>query len=440
MDLNAARSAMRGAGVLRLFAKVLAANDNSKNQPYFGGDFSVLNILPAGTPEAATTGTYAKPIFKAPLNFSWLSDDGVLHPAPNAKLILYPQYPEVRFSGYLQGCRGGPTQLMGSTRVPGRVLLLGVTADGRIIGHASPPGSAIARAIAELRHSERVGVFARVPLAGHDSADDRVALLNELRRIAEMAWIPSRRLDSAGVSQPCNAPNCGGYTLEAELGIIPNGISEPDYRGWEVKQHAVGDFSRYSAGAITLMTPEPTAGVYAEKGVHEFVDRYGYQDTKGRLERRNFGGTHRFGMVCERSGLELTLTGYDGRKRQITDANGGVVLVDRSGESAAVWPYTSILQHWKRKHAFAAYVPSLTRDDPVREYRYGHRVRLGTGTDILKFLHGVASGVVYYDPGIKVEGTGAKRRSKRRSQFRIRSADLGSLYGTLETVDLTESD
>jgi hypothetical protein len=67
-------------------------------------------------------------------------------------------------------------------------------------------------------------------------------------------------------------------------------------------------------------------------------------------------------------------------------------------------------------------------------------VRLGIGTDILRFLDGVAQGAVYYDPGIKVEGTGSDRRAKRRSQFRIRSADLGRLYSQLEVLDLTQSD
>ena len=325
----------------------------------------------------------------------------------------------------------------GGTRIPGRILLLGVTADGHVIAHASPPDGPIAHAIANLSEPERIGVFLRVPLGRESPSADRTGLLSELRRIADLEWIPSRRLDARGQSQPCSAPNCGGYTLEAELEIIPNGMSEPDFRGWEVKQHTVSDFVRYSAGAITLMTPEPSAGVYADRGVTEFVGRYGYPDTRGRADRRNFGGMHRFGRVCERTGLTLTLTGYDRRSRRITDATGGVELIDSAGERAAVWPYASILEHWRRKHAFAAYVPSLCRDEHGREYRYGHRIRLGIGTDILRFLDGIASGAVYYDPGIKVEGSGTRRRSKRRSQFRIRSSEIGRLYGALETVDLS---
>ena len=45
--------------------------------------------------------------------------------------------------------------------------------------------------------------------------------------------------------------------------IIPNGRSEPDYMGWEMKA--------YSSGRITLMTPEPDGGMYGEAGVKAFV-------------------------------------------------------------------------------------------------------------------------------------------------------------------------
>lgn len=37
---------MSSYGAMRLYAKTLTANDNSKNQVYLGGDFSALNILP----------------------------------------------------------------------------------------------------------------------------------------------------------------------------------------------------------------------------------------------------------------------------------------------------------------------------------------------------------------------------------------------------------
>ena len=95
----------------------------------------------------------------------------------------------------------------------------------------------------------------------------------------------------AGVPEPCSARNGGGYTLEAELGISPNGYAEPDFMGWEVKQYGVRDFERYTAKRpVTLMTPEPTGGVYRDEGVEVFLHRFGYPDKAGKAGRINFGG------------------------------------------------------------------------------------------------------------------------------------------------------
>ena len=72
-----------------------------------------------------------------------------------------------------------------------------------------------------------------------------------LALIATKGWIDSKRLDRDGRILPCNAPNCGGLTLEAELGIRPNSVSGPDFLGWEVKQHGVTSFARPAVGVLT---------------------------------------------------------------------------------------------------------------------------------------------------------------------------------------------
>jgi MvaI/BcnI restriction endonuclease family len=222
------------------------------------------------------------------------------------------------------------------------------------------------------------------------------------------------------------------------LGIRPNGFSEPDFHGWEIKQHAVTDLAKLSGGGpITLMTPEPTGGVYAICGVQEFIRRFGYPDQKVQ-DRLNFGGVHNASRVCTKTGLSLSLAGYDLRRSKITDPAGGISLLTAEGEAAAVWPYPGLLAHWNRKHARAAYVPSIVRETPMRQYRYGGRVRLGIGTDFLLFLKAVALGAVYYDPGIKMEQASTPRpRIKRRSQFRIKSARIPLLYRDVEELNLT---
>src|SRR5688572_29389962 len=101
MDLARLKSLLVSVGARKLYAKTLSPNDNSKNQVYFGPNFEAVNLLPnVGIVADSSNG---HPIFKARLHFGWLSRDGVVTDAPGAQLILYPQYPEVRFSGFLQG-------------------------------------------------------------------------------------------------------------------------------------------------------------------------------------------------------------------------------------------------------------------------------------------------------------------------------------------------
>ncbi len=438
MNLTEVTRALVAGGARRIYAKTLAANDNSKNQVYLGGDFGVLNILPAGVPEPTTSGSHERPIFIAPLNLHWFGPDGLFRPAPHAKLILYPQYPEVRLSGFLLGCTRAPSELMGNTRQPGRLLVLGVRDDGAVLAWAGSHDGAAARefAAAEAGGSlERLGVLTAIPPSGSAPGASREALLSELRRIHLLRWIDSARLLRDGGRAPCNAPNCGGLTLETELGITPNGFSAPDYQGWEVKQHAVRSFTSSASSPITLMTPEPTDGIYATDGVITFIRKYGYTDRLGREDRRNFGGVHRFGTECPATGLTLALPGFDPHTRRITSTSGGIALIDKSGQVAAGWSYAGLMAHWNRKHANAAYVPSMMREHPSRQYCFGATVRLGEGTDFLRFLAAIASGSIYYDPGIKAEAwSSAHPDVKRRSQFRIKSDELGQLYSTFGPV------
>lgn len=430
-------AALAAGGAHRIYAKALAANDNSKNQIYLGGDFGILNTIPAGAPEPTTSGSHATPIFIASVNLHWLGKDGLFRPARHSKFILYPQYPEVRLSGFLRGCTEAPSALMGGTRQPGRLLVLGIRDDGAVLAwagsHDGPANSEFVELVGRGQ-LERSGVLFALPLPGSSARTAREALLTELRRIHGMAWIESVRLGAGGARLPCKGQNCGGFTLEAELGIAPNGYSEPDFMGWEVKQHAVTNFERPAVGPITLMTPEPTAGVYATLGVIPFIRKYGYADKLGREDRRNFGGIHRFGAECAATGLTLTLTGFDQASGRITDAGGGIVLLDKAGEQAAGWRFKDLMAHWNRKHANAAYVPSMMRTEPTRQYRFGPSVRLGEGTDFLRFLSAVAAGSIYYDPGIKAESWSTKPQVKRRSQFRIKSDAIGALYHSLSAV------
>jgi MvaI/BcnI restriction endonuclease family len=432
----------------KVYIKRLSPNDNSKNQVYFGGSFDVLNILPIKEITSDNEGDWKRTRFKTKLDFYWVDEDGKLINAPEAQLILYPKYPEVRFSGFLKGAKNAPSDLM-ANRIDQRLLFLGVSDDGKIIGYVTSPESQLSKEFDTFSDLMDIGVFKEIALEGEAiQLNSKKQLIGELKRIHQLGWIDSKRLDKNKNILPCISSNCGGYTLEAELGITPNGYSEPDYLGWEVKQFAVKDFKKYNSSVVTLMTPEPTNGFYVDSGIEAFIRKYGYADKLGREARLNFGGVHKFGDIQETTNLKLIIEGFDSESKKITNTGGFIGLIDPKENIAASWSFVSLLKHWNTKHANACYVPSLIRKDEKlypfskQQYYYGNNIMLGSSTDFSLFLKQVENGTIYYDPGIKLElaiDGQRKQNIKRRSQFRIKSGNLTTLYKNNEIIDLSQS-
>ena len=89
--LEFASDVMQRHGATRIVFKLLANNDNSKQQVYFGGDFDVLRLIPHGD-LVSEISSRDGPIFKASLNLSWIDvfSEADPAPAPGAQLIFYP--------------------------------------------------------------------------------------------------------------------------------------------------------------------------------------------------------------------------------------------------------------------------------------------------------------------------------------------------------------
>lgn len=425
---------MRKAGAVKLYAKVLAPNDNSKNQFYISGSWDVLNMIPAKDHQFSLHKTAKDKIIKAQVDLDWITLNGERSNAPGAQMILYPQYPEVRLSSLVKGSSLAPREMIFS-REAGRVLFIGVRVDQKLLAYMSSSSSTVSAEIQKHRHSDASGVLLDIPLhpEGRTSADK---LIEALSAVHQKGWITSKSLAQDGSIKPCKAQNCIGYTLEAELGIAKNGAPSPDFIDWELKAGQVKNYhTGFGSKPVTLLTPEPTGGLYKDAGVESFVSRFGYPDKSGVMHRLNFGGVHRVGVRHSTTGLTLTMQGVDAELRKIS-SDGELQLVSDTGEVAASWGFDSLLSHWSRKHAKAAYIPGERRDVPEREYRYGNQIMLGQGTDFHSFLLALHSGCVFYDPGIKVENMDSKPKPKRRSQFRIKASDLGQLYKTWESVQL----
>jgi len=448
LSLDAITRIMQGLGAANVYVKKLAPNDNSKNQPYFGSHLIDLPFIPTGevvasTSESNKTSDPKRKIkYQASLKLSWVDAEGKTYAAPHAKLIYYPQYPEVRLSGFLLGSKVIASKWMAPEkqgRSQGRWLILGVTKDERIYAYLVTPECNLSRELASADYIEISKILWQLDvLHTAPKVSTRDALLQKLLEIHHKGWIPSQKLSSAMVLESYKAPNGGGYTLEAMLGISPNGIAEPDYLGWEVKQFGVKKFPKTGSKPTTLMTPEPNGGYYATAGAIEFVKTYGYADKSGKVDRMNFGGKHLVGLRQSLTSLTMHLIGFDAGTSSITDASGTIALLDKSGNITASWSFAKLMDHWKRKHARAVYIPCIRRTQSgIHEYQYGKDVELGTGTNFEMVLSAMNLGTVYYDPGIKLEdATSGKPKLKRRSQFRVNHKHLDTLYKTFEFVDI----
>ena len=63
-------------------------------------------------------------------------------------------------------------------------------------------------------------------------------------------------------------------------------------------------------------------------------------------------------------------------------------------------------------------------------------MRLFEGTTFNRLLQAITESKVYYDPGIKLENASTKPKTKRRSQFRIKSKQLSHLYEKQSDIDV----
>lgn len=129
-------------GAKRFFFKSLQENDNSKQQIYVSDRPESLSFIHTSWTFDAESSTP-----KASVDFHWVTPDEVCA-APHAKLIFYPNYPEVRLSGLLQGSKLAPREHMKPVpkalrqQQDERVLLLGVSKDGSIFAHLALSNSA----------------------------------------------------------------------------------------------------------------------------------------------------------------------------------------------------------------------------------------------------------------------------------------------------------
>ena len=439
MSLSTLKLMLGRYGCDQIFVKALAPNDNSKNQIYLASHPDHLRSIPKDNWEiheltSKKPNTANKKILRAEVPFNWLLPDGSNTPAKAAKLIFYPQYPEVRFSGFLQGAAINASDWMQPQkqgRSKGRFLIWGVSRDQTSYAYLAVPNSQISKALSAQSSDQGFKNFnsesGLTTLEADQKADPKSQIISKIRDIY-LGNPHAGAILKNGILSPNTAPNAGGTTLESLFGIDANGEAQPDFLGWEIKGH--------SGNVITMLTPEPDGGCYRDEGVETFIRRYGYPDKKGIEGRINFGGTHRVGYRTPSTNLELKLLGYNPSAVEKSDVDGCVALVDKANQVAASWSFPKLLNHWQTKHANTVFVPFKRTDN---HFNYNPEIFLGEGTSFANLLRGFANQAVYYDPGIKLEGDGIDNKIKRRSQFRVTKKNLAPLFDNFTTVNVLDT-
>ncbi|WP_432799921.1 MvaI/BcnI family restriction endonuclease [Poriferisphaera sp. WC338] len=452
ISLSDVKQLMKNVGCHSLIVKELAWNHDSKRQIYLIGSTSIFNTFPCKIENNPPMPHWMQKSqkkkmsqgqnrFYGHLDYEWITINGDTETAKHAKIIFYPQYPEARLSGFLRGIKSIPSKYLREKSgevYTNRILFLGISNTGHTIAFLTVGHGNLREELKQTEGYDTDAGLNSIPLFNENESPE-TRLLDQLTRIHSMGWIEGKRLSADGL-KPCYTPNAVGYTLEAELGILPNGDNAPDFMGWEVKAHTVTDWNTTGNKVVTLFTPEPDCGVYQEEGIRTFIERWGYPDRNGKPDRHNFGGIYRLNTTNDLTGLTLRIEGFNAETQKL-DANGHLGLYSPEGYLASGWTFKKLIDCWRRKHAATAYVPAQrNKEDKVHCFHYGNEVMLCEGADFVRVLNAVTSGALYLDPALKAENWSSdKPRFKKRNQFRIKMKDVPSLYNQSKVQTLQEA-
>ena len=440
--------------VKRIFIKFLAPKqDNDKNQIYFGqgSNNSIFHLLPCtlkeGTQSESRLKRYSsmgKPKIEAEIDFHWIDDNNNLSKAPNAKLIYYFQYPEVRFSGFISNCSSPPDCLRRKNQheYGQRILIIGINKTSQIIGKIlNEKKDPLVNSFPELKQHSGVKIFYSHIITKEQSKPKSASetLTDILSKNVVKTWHRSQTLRTVTEGPiPFKGNQGAGYTLEALLGIERNSSKTPDYLGIEIKS-----FSK--SGKISLMTPTADLGDECMMSFRHFMQKYGHESVK-RDGSIRFTGMHKFGKKNKKTKLTMEVRGYDMSKDTFIGSDSDILvgLYDCSSDHlVSGWSFKKLFDNWNKKHAEAFYIEyKKRRTDPSYknhdfEYLYTGRVIYGMGTSINNYFKGICKGIIVYDPAHAIY---ADNTAKQRPQWRVTSTgffnNIDVFYDDIQYFDL----
>ncbi|MEF2737719.1 MAG: MvaI/BcnI family restriction endonuclease [Bifidobacterium choerinum] len=457
----------RDVGAHAVWAKYLKKNNNSKNQIYVAPNVNRLSFLPLQEPtytpanskkKAFNASKRKRELVRIPLNWTWISEDGEESPAPKAAFSYYPQYPEVRLSGFVASCPSAPNKLFNTEHHgfdEGRILFLGVVGDpgsenAHIAAIATGKNAPASLAVQRLEGFV-TGTLFSVPLDTADDVDDADTHSDKpphtissasvprtlLSQIVGYPIIPWRLRGDGTKEEPYFAENAAELTLDAELKVSSNNLPRSVCDAWEFNAYKSNDSS------ITLFDLDPDFGTLADMGLNAFLGTYGHieenvanDDTACRVfSREDFAG---IGDEYSSKRLELRVFGLEGASYSMS---GSIALVDRvMGVIIAGWSFTKLLGQWQKKRDKAVYVPYRTwGDDDSYCVEFDSEALICQRTDFSMVVDALQNGKIDINPRIRIiEDKDGIAEYDSLVRFRTSLTDLGLIYNSVEKDRICE--
>ena len=371
-----------------------------------------------------------------------MDNNGEKHHAPNTRVIHYFQYGETehRISGFLENCTSPPDSLriVNQQKYGKRILCLGVNQNKEVFGlviNQLEDTLTINFPVLQKTSVSRIIKSHTIGSLGHNPRD---LLINELKGIRRKGWHKSIRLKPNRTNpSPFKGKQGGGYTLEALMGIVSNPKKIPDKYGYEIKSYSK------SNKTVTLMTPTADYGYEGDNTFNAFMSNYGWPDKKGK-GKIVFTGTHYNGILSMSSGCTLSVNGYYEDSDSLDPDTNKVnieLFHDKYQDIASGWSFGKLLESWCNKHQQTCYVPyektKCKEEKHDFEYKYGDKILICEGTDILSFIRAVYMHNVKYDPAHEIY---ANKKEKVRPQWRTKLTKnyryIENLYYSIEEISI----
>lgn len=254
------------------------------------------------------------------------------------------------------------------------------------------------------------------------------SLIEELRKIRDMGWIPSTRPGNAGSV---------GNTLEDLLGIQENNLPIPNAAEWELKCQRMN-----TSSLVTLFHMEPSPR--AIKFVNSvFLIKYGWPHREAGIRyspneqsfRQTISGFTRsdrgFMVVVDRTERKILIS-FDAATVDPRHTGWLVTVEERAGlgelNPQPYWGFDDLRNKAGTKLLNCFFVQAEVKREAGQEFFRYSQIMMLQGFSLEGFLRGIEQGYVFID-------FDARTGHNHGTKFRLRQDRLPALYSQVTVIE-----